>query len=225
MSSRRRRFKRQLIKFARHAYKFISGTLSADREDDEQEQWIVSHRPETLECLQARSRFDRTELQILYRGFKTECPNGHLNEETFKNVFSLFFPQGDATRYAHFLFSAFDTNQSGSVTFEDFVMGLSVVLRGSVEEKLNWTFKLYDINKDGLITKEEMLDMMKAIYDLMGSCTNPRLKEDTPRQHVELFFQKMDRNQDGVVTLDEFIDCCRKDENIMKSLNIFENAV
>ncbi|KAJ8247746.1 hypothetical protein GJAV_G00249810 [Gymnothorax javanicus] len=36
----------------------------------------------------------------------------------------------------------------------DFVMGLSILLRGSVHEKLNWAFNLYDINKDGYITKE-----------------------------------------------------------------------
>lgn len=37
---------------------------------------------------------------------------------------------------------------------QDFVGGLSVLLRGTVQEKLNWAFNLYDINKDGFITKE-----------------------------------------------------------------------
>ncbi|NXK57924.1 KCIP4 protein, partial [Sylvietta virens] len=115
-----------------------------------------------------------------------------------------------STTYAHFLFNAFDTDHNGSVSFEDFVMGLSILLRGTVQEKLNWAFNLYDINKDGYITKEEMLDIMKAIYDMMGKCTYPVLKEDAPRQHVETFFQKMDKNKDGVVTIDEFIESCQK---------------
>lgn len=34
-----------------------------------------------------------------------------------------------------------------------------------------------------------MLDIMKAIYDMMGKWTYPILKEETPRQHVEIFFQ------------------------------------
>lgn len=38
-------------------------------------------------------------------------------------------------------------------------------------------------------TFQEMLDIMKAIYDMMGKCTYPVLKEDAPRQHVETFFQ------------------------------------
>ncbi|XP_042711357.1 Kv channel-interacting protein 4 isoform X2 [Malaclemys terrapin pileata] len=176
------------------------GLIEAGVEDsveDEMEIATVRHRPEALELLEAQSKFTKKELQILYRGFKNECPSGIVNEETFKEIYSQFFPQGDSTTYAHFLFNAFDTDHNGSVSFEDFIMGLSILLRGTVQEKLNWAFNLYDINKDGYITKEEMLDIMKAIYDMMGKCTYPVLKEDTPRQHVETFFQVGQNNKKG----------------------------
>ncbi|XP_015281589.1 PREDICTED: Kv channel-interacting protein 4 isoform X3 [Gekko japonicus] len=157
--------------------------------EDEIELATVRHRPEALELLEAQSKFTKKELQILYRGFKNECPSGIVNEETFKEIYSQFFPQGDSTTYAHFLFNAFDTDHNGCVSFE------------------------------------EMLDIMKAIYDMMGKCTYPVLKEDAPRQHVETFFQKMDKNKDGVVTMDEFIESCQKDENIMQSMQLFENVI
>ncbi|XP_005068844.2 Kv channel-interacting protein 4 isoform X2 [Mesocricetus auratus] len=198
---------------------------TGDSVEDELEMATVRHRPEALELLEAQSKFTKKELQILYRGFKNECPSGVVNEETFKEIYSQFFPQGDSTTYAHFLFNAFDTDHNGAVSFEDFIKGLSILLRGTVQEKLNWAFNLYDINKDGYITKEEMLDIMKAIYDMMGKCTYPVLKEDAPRQHVETFFQKMDKNKDGVVTIDEFIESCQKDENIMRSMQLFENVI
>ncbi|TRZ23367.1 hypothetical protein HGM15179_003718 [Zosterops borbonicus] len=198
------------MKFAQYLLRLITGSLHTDTVEDEMEMATVRHRPEALELLEAQSKFTKKELQILYRGFKNECPSGVVNEETFKEIYSQFFPQGDSTTYAHFLFNAFDTDHNGSVSFEDFVMGLSILLRGTVQEKLNWAFNLYDINKDGYITKEEMLDIMKAIYDMMGKCTYPVLKEDAPRQHVETFFQKMDKNKDGVVTIDEFIESCQK---------------
>lgn len=38
--------------------------------------------------------------------------------------------------------------------FQDFVAGLSVILRGTIDDRLNWAFNLYDLNKDGCITKE-----------------------------------------------------------------------
>ncbi|MEQ2183619.1 Calsenilin, partial [Goodea atripinnis] len=47
-----------------------------------------------------------------------ECPSGLVDEETFKTIYSQFFPQGDATTYAHFLFNAFDMDRNGSIRFE-----------------------------------------------------------------------------------------------------------
>lgn len=35
-----------------------------------------------------------------------------------------------------------------------------------MEEKLTWTFALYDINGDGLITRDEMTNIVTAIYDM-----------------------------------------------------------
>ncbi|EAW49737.1 KCNIP2 isoform 8 [Pan troglodytes] len=145
-----------------------------DSVDDEFELSTVCHRPEGLEQLQEQTKFTRKELQVLYRGFKNECPSGIVNEENFKQIYSQFFPQGDSSTYATFLFNAFDTNHDGSVSFE------------------------------------EMLDIMKSIYDMMGKYTYPALREEAPREHVESFFQKMDRNKDGVVTIEEFIESCQK---------------
>uniref|UniRef100_A0A2K6RZB8 Potassium voltage-gated channel interacting protein 1 n=1 Tax=Saimiri boliviensis boliviensis TaxID=39432 RepID=A0A2K6RZB8_SAIBB len=224
---------------------------SKDKIEDELEMTMVCHRPEGLEQLEAQTNFTKRELQVLYRGFKNECPSGVVNEDTFKQIYAQFFPHGalpcledsprvefllpsspplpfclvDASTYAHYLFNAFDTTQTGSVKFEDFVTALSILLRGTVHEKLRWTFNLYDINKDGYINKEEMMDIVKAIYDMMGKYTYPVLKEDTPRQHVDVFFQKMDKNKDGIVTLDEFLESCQEDDNIMRSLQLFQNVM
>lgn len=196
-----------------------------DSVEDEFELSTVCHRPEGLEQLQEQTKFTRKELQVLYRGFKNECPSGIVNEENFKQIYSQFFPQGDSSTYATFLFNAFDTDHDGSVSFEDFVSGLSTILRGTIDDRLNWAFNLYDLNKDGCITKEEMLDIMKSIYDMMGKYTYPAMREEAPREHVENFFQKMDRNKDGVVTIEEFLESCQKDENIMRSMQLFDSVI
>lgn len=36
---------------------------------------------------------------------------------------------------------------------------------------------------------QEMLAIMKSIYDMMGRYTYPLLREDAPIEHVEKFFQ------------------------------------
>ncbi|XP_019720189.1 Kv channel-interacting protein 2 isoform X4 [Hippocampus comes] len=259
MSQCRKRCKRQLTKVARYLYRFLMGTLTQDSVEDDFELSTVCHRPESMDKLQEQTKFTKKELQVLYRGFKNECPSGVVNEENFKNIYSQFFPQGgesqlicshpplfrevfgmlgafafplrlccvftDSSTYAHFLFEAFDTDKNGSVSFEDFVFGLSIILRGTINDRLNWAFNLYDLNKDGCITKDEMLDIMKSIYDMMGKYTYPTMQDDAPREHVENFFQKMDRNKDGVVTIEEFIESCKKDENIMQSMQLFDNVI
>ncbi|KFO53519.1 Calsenilin, partial [Corvus brachyrhynchos] len=134
-------------------------------------------------------------------------------------------PPADASSYAHFLFDAFDADRNGALCFQDFAVGLSVLLRGTEQQKLKWTFDLYDVNKDGYVTKEDMLEIMKSIYAMMGRCTEPALGASAPVQHVELFFQKMDRNRDGVVTFEEFLATCQEDKDIMSSMQIFHNVL
>ncbi|KAL5022371.1 hypothetical protein ScPMuIL_001526 [Solemya velum] len=195
-----------------------------DHDIDDLEMQVVRYKPEGLDVLCRNTKFSRKELQIMYRGFKQECPTGIVNEETFKEIYAQFFPQGDSSAYAHYVFNTFDHDHNGSVSFEEFVMGLSVLSRGSLQERLQWAFGLYDINGDGIITKEEMMDIVSAIYEMMGRFTEPMIDETTAREHVERVFQKMDQNRDGVISLEEFMDTCRRDENIKKGMAIFDTV-
>ena len=68
-------------------------------------------------------------------------------------------------------------------------MGLSVLARGTLHEKLQWAFSLYDINGDGIITRDEMMDIVSAIYDMMGKFSEPIIDEHTAKDHVDKVFQ------------------------------------
>ncbi|XP_059206835.1 Kv channel-interacting protein 2-like [Centropristis striata] len=202
-----------------------SSSITQSNGSDEAELSAVRYRPEGLDRLVQQTNFSKKELQVLYRGFKNECPSGVVNEETFKTIYAHFFPHGDSTMYAHFLFEAFDTQNNGTVSFEDFVASLSIILRGSITDKLNWAFNLYDLNKDGCITREEMTNIMNSIYDMMGKYTYPSMRDNAPKEHVDNFFQKMDKNNDGVVTIEEFLETCQKDESIMQSMHMFDHII
>lgn len=183
------------------------------------------YRPDSLSALSRATRFTEDEIKRIYRGFKAECPTGVVKEDTFKVIYSQFFPQGaNPTLYAHYVFNTLDQDHSGIVSFEDFVQGLSILSRGSVEEKLRWTFSLYDINGDGFITREEMTDIVTAIYELMGRLPDECPEEEKIKGKVEQIFQKMDTNRDGVVTLEEFLEACRNDDAISRSMSVFDTA-
>lgn len=49
---------------------------------------------------------------------------------------------------------------------------MSTLLRGSVYERLRWTFKLYDLNGDGCISRGELNEVVNAVHELMGRRLN-----------------------------------------------------
>jgi Ca2+-binding EF-hand superfamily protein len=186
----------------------------------------VHFRPEAIDTLCQLTKFNKRELQLMYRGFKQEAPSGVVHEDTFKLIYAQFFPKGaDSNQYAHYVFNTFDPDHTGAITFTDFVIGLSVLARGSIQDKLRWTFSLYDINNDGVITKDELTRIIASIYDLMGKSVEPMIEECTSREHVERVFQKLDLNNDGIITIDEFLDSCLKDETITRSLEVFNTIL
>ncbi|GFU45463.1 calsenilin [Nephila pilipes] len=131
----------------------------------------------------------------------------------------------NASQYAHYVFKAFDHDGSGTINFQEFVLGLSTISRGSPTEKLQWTFNLYDINGDGCITREEMREIINSIYNLLGRFTEPCVSAEATRDHADRVFDKLDMNKDGIVTFDEFLETCLHDENITKSLSLLDTVL
>ena len=59
---------------------------------------------------------------------------------------------------------------------QDMLVSLSTLLRGTTYEKLRWTFTLYDLNKDGYITKQEVTNVVLAVHELMGIHGSPQVQ-------------------------------------------------
>merc|ERR1711944_237194 len=108
----------------------------------------------------------------------------------------------NVSSYSHYVFSTLDHEDSGIITFEDFVIGLSILVRGTTEEKVRWMFSLYDQDRDGFISREEMEDVVGSVFDLMGRTSDPILEEEVISERVDTIFEKLDLNGDGVVSMD-----------------------
>lgn len=59
------------------------------------------------------------------------------------------------------IFCVWDRTNSGLLTPDVWFHGLSVFLKGTINEKINFCFAVYDLNNDGFITKEEMFQLLK----------------------------------------------------------------
>ncbi len=90
-----------------------------------------------------------------------------LTKDEFQKIYRQFFPFGDPSSFADYVFNVFDSDKSGSIDFKEFICALSVTSRGKMEDKLDWAFQLYDIDGDGKISYDEMLAIVEAIYKMV----------------------------------------------------------
>ncbi|KDE09640.1 hypothetical protein MVLG_00046 [Microbotryum lychnidis-dioicae p1A1 Lamole] len=181
--------------------------------------------PEDLKDLQKNTYFDKKELQQWYKGFVKDCPSGVLNQEEFARIYKQFFPFGNPKAFAEHVFKVFDKNNNGTIDFREFICALSITSRGQLDEKLQWAFQLYDIDSDGTITYDEMLNIVTAIYDMTGEMVKLPPDEDTPAKRVDKIFSTMDLNHDHQLTFEEFKEGSKKDPTIVQALSLYDGLV
>merc|ERR1712198_231184 len=151
------------------------------------------------------------EIQEWHRGFLKDCPSGELSKDQFVTMYSKMFPGGNAGKFSENVFRTFDTNNSGTIDFREFMLALHVTSKGSPEEKLSWAFRMYDVDGNGSIEFAEMKRVVGAVYEMLGT------EAGTTGKAQELF-AKMDQNSDGCVSQEEFIAVCKQDKDLLNIL-------
>ncbi|ORY41076.1 EF-hand [Rhizoclosmatium globosum] len=87
------------------------------------------------------------------KGIHEGMPTGSLTKAAFKDMYKQYFPLGNPDAYAGRVFHLFDVDKNGVCERR---LSLN---KGTEVEKLQWAFTLYDVNGDGYVTRDEMIQV------------------------------------------------------------------
>ena len=82
-------------------------------------------------------------------------------------------------------------------------------------------FTLYDIDGDGTITKHEMEQILKSVYQMTG-----RRSSDTHiASRVNKIFMAMDADGNGELSREEFLEGAKLDKSIIDAFSLYDGLV
>ncbi|XP_057293994.1 calaxin-like isoform X2 [Hydractinia symbiolongicarpus] len=148
------------------------------------------------------THFSRTEVEKLLGIFKELVPNqkNKMDRTKFRTVLHNTFQMTDDILMDR-IFRAFDQDNDSNISMEEWIHGLSVFLRGSLEEQMQYCFSVYDLNSDGYITREEMFHMLKHSLVKQPSEEDP---DEGVKDLVEITLKKMDFDHDSKLSYADF---------------------
>ena len=76
------------------------------------------------------------------QGYKEDCPSGRLTLDLFIDIYMSYFPsEGNPEDFLAHVFRTFDSDNSGTIDFKEFLMIIDVTTEGTDEEKWQWAFR------------------------------------------------------------------------------------
>ncbi|XP_048881764.1 recoverin 2 [Brienomyrus brachyistius] len=173
---------------------------------------------EILEDLKLNTKFTETELCQWYDNFQKQCPSGRISPREFEKIYERFFPDSDAKTYAKHVFRSFDTNDDGTLDFKEYIIALHLTSSGKMALKLEWAFSLFDVDKNGYITKSEVTEICQAIFKLIPKEEQAQLPEDenTPEKRANKLWGYFNKADNDKLAEGEFIKGVTENEDALR---------
>ncbi|XP_074553271.1 calaxin [Halichoeres trimaculatus] len=165
--------------------------------------------------------FNQTEVECLVRGFNgllgepavPEHSSNGLDRGRFRSILLKWFGMTDDLIMDR-VFRTFDKDNDGLITVKEWIEGLSVFLRGSMDEKIKYCFHVYDLNGDNYISREEMFQMLKDCFSRNPTEEDP---DERVKDLVDITLKMMDRDHDGRLSFDDFEKAVREENLLLEA--------
>lgn len=169
------------------------------------------------------SHFTEKEIEILKEDFKKVANKDHeITKASFLKIMTCHIESfSDKSRqlFLHRLFDAFDENHNGSIDFREFIKGLSIILKGSTEEKMELSFKIYDTKHKGFLARKELEEFMIYMYTTLYP--DDKEGEIKMKDMVKNLFEDLDVDGNEKLSISEYKLGALKEPIIVDFLEIF----
>ncbi|KAJ3664891.1 hypothetical protein Zmor_000426 [Zophobas morio] len=99
------------------------------------------------------------------------------------------------------IFAVFEKGPGTTVSMETWATALSLWLRGTLEEKIDYCFSVYDLLGDGLIGRETMFYFLRTSLISQSSEDDA---EESVKDMIEVITKKMDVDRDGKISYNDY---------------------
>ncbi|CAN1139840.1 Calcium and calcium/calmodulin-dependent serine/threonine-protein kinase [Linum perenne] len=169
-------------------------------------------RTKKLRSLMGSHDLNEKELENLRVHFKKLCAKGdNATLPEFEEVLKAM-NMSTLVPLAPRIFDMFDNNRDGTVDMREILCGFSSLRNSTGDDALRLCFQMYDIDRSGCITKEEVASMLRAlpVECLPADVTEPGKLDE--------IFDRMDANSDGKVSFEEFKAAMQIDSSLQDAL-------
>ncbi|XP_026138080.1 ubiquitin carboxyl-terminal hydrolase 32 isoform X1 [Carassius auratus] len=145
---------------------------------------------------------DIIDLEKRYWLLKAQSRTGRFDLETFVPLVS---PPIHAS-LSEGLFHAFDENRDNHIDFKEISCGLSACCRGPVAERQKFCFKVFDVDRDGVLSRDEIHEMVVALLEVWKDNRTDTLPEfdSSVSDIVEDILKMHDTTKLGHLTLEDY---------------------
>lgn len=126
---------------------------------------VAALKQAQVDAFVAKSNFSPPEIKALYFHFSNLSSDDKGELLINRSEFQAALGMKNST-FVDRLFAVFDENGDGAINFAEFLTILSVLsTKASAAEKLEVSFKIYDMDGDGKIGRDELNAMLRATAD------------------------------------------------------------
>ncbi|NXE55594.1 UBP32 hydrolase, partial [Casuarius casuarius] len=145
---------------------------------------------------------DIIDLEKRYWLLKAQSRTGRFDLETFAPLVS---PPIHPS-LSEGLFNAFDENRDNHIDFKEISCGLSACCRGPLAERQKFCFKVFDIDRDGVLSRTELKEMVVALLEVWKDNRTDKIPElDMDLSEiVEDILNMHDTTKIGHLTLEDY---------------------